>query len=104
MTEPIYVCPACGSDRVTTEHIKTIMVYTGGHFSHIVKPHDSDSPATCLDCEWTGERRDLKLCCAMPTDAELLAHIKKAVPGLTMVNTALMVAKAALEEFGSGHA
>lgn len=38
---------------------------------------------------------------AMPTDAELLAHIKKAVPGLTSVNTALMVAKAVLEKFGS---
>lgn len=37
----------------------------------------------------------------MPTDAELLAHIKKAVPGLTRVNTALMVAKAVLEKFGS---
>lgn len=43
----------------------------------------------------------LKLCRAMPTDAELLAHIKEAVPGLTRVNTALMVAKAVLEKFGS---
>lgn len=43
----------------------------------------------------------LKLCPAMPTDAELLAHIKEAVPGLTRVNTALMVAKAVLEKFGS---
>ena len=60
MTEPIYVCPACGSDRVTTEHIKTIMIYTGGHFSHIVKTYDSDSPVTCIDCEWMGERRDLE--------------------------------------------
>ena len=37
----------------------------------------------------------------MPADAELLAHIKEAVPGLTRVNTALMVAKAVLEKFGS---
>ena len=58
--EPIYVCPECGSDRVTTEHIQTFMVYTGGHFSHIVKTHGPDSPATCIDCQWTGERRDLK--------------------------------------------
>lgn len=43
----------------------------------------------------------LKLCRAMPADAELLAHIKKAVPGLTRFNTALMVAKAVLEKFGS---
>ena len=40
---------------------------------------------------------------AMPTDAELLAYIKKAVPGLIRVNTALMVAKAVLEKFGSRH-
>ena len=60
MTEPIYVCPECGSDRVTTEHIQTFMVYTGGHFSHIVKTHDSDSSATCLACWWKGERKDLK--------------------------------------------
>ena len=47
MTEPIYVCPACGSDRVTTGHIQTFMVYIGGH-------------ATCLACWWKGERKDLK--------------------------------------------
>ncbi len=60
MTEPIYVCPECDSDRVTAEHIQTFMVYTGGHFSHSVKTHDSDSSATCLACWWKGERKDLK--------------------------------------------
>ena len=45
---------------MTAEHIQTFMVYTGGHFSHIVKTHDSDSSATCLACWWKGERRDLK--------------------------------------------
>ena len=58
--EPIYVCPECDSDRVTAEHIQTFMVYTGGHFSHSVKTHDSDSSATCLACWWKGERKDLK--------------------------------------------
>lgn len=58
MTEPIYVCPECDSDRVTAEHIQTFMVYTGGTFSHSVKT--SDSSATCLACWWKGERRDLK--------------------------------------------
>ena len=42
MTEPIYVCPECGSDRVTTEHHQKFMANTGDH------------------CEWMGERRDLK--------------------------------------------
>ena len=51
--------------------------------------------------ETTGCDDALKLCRAMPTDAELLAHIKRAVPGLTRANTALMVAKAVLEKFGS---
>ena len=60
MTEPVLTCPECGSDRVTAEHIQTFMVYIGGHFSHIVKTHDSDSPATCLACWWKGERGDLK--------------------------------------------
>ena len=44
MTEPIYVCPECGSD----------------HYCHSMKPQDADSPATCIDCQWIGERRDLK--------------------------------------------
>ena len=59
-TEPIYVCPECDSDRVTAEPIQTFMVYTGGHFSHSVKTHASDSSATCLACWWKGERKDLK--------------------------------------------
>lgn len=38
MKEPIYVCPACDSDRVTAEHIQTFMVYTGGTFPTVSKP------------------------------------------------------------------
>ena len=60
MTEPIYVCPACGSDRVTTEHHQKFMANTGDHYCHSMKPQDADSPATCIDCQWIGERRDLK--------------------------------------------
>ena len=60
MTEPIYVCPECGSDRVTTEHHQKFMVNTDDHYCHSMKPQDADSPATCIDCQWTGERRDLK--------------------------------------------
>lgn len=60
MTEPIYVCPECGSDRVTTEHHQMFMVNTGEHYCHSVKPQDADSPATCLACLWEGERGDLK--------------------------------------------
>lgn len=60
MTEPIYVCPECDSDRVTTEHHQMFMVNTGDHYCHSMKPQDADSPATCIDCEWMGKRRDLK--------------------------------------------
>ena len=38
MTEQIYVCPECGSDQVTTEHIQTFMVYTGALFPQCQNP------------------------------------------------------------------
>ena len=60
MTEPVLTCPACGSDRVTTAHIQTFMVNTCEHYCHSVKTHDPDSPARCIRCDWTGERKDLK--------------------------------------------
>ena len=53
-------CSACGSDRVTTEHHQMFMVNTGDHYCHAMKTQDAGSQATCIDCEWTGERRDLK--------------------------------------------
>ena len=59
MSEPTYTCPECGSDRVTAEHIQTFMVYTGGHFSHSIKTNDSNSPARCIRCDWTGVRQNL---------------------------------------------
>lgn len=55
----IYTCPDCSSERVTTEHHQMFMVNTGDHWCHSMKVHDSDSPATCLDCRWQGERRHL---------------------------------------------
>lgn len=60
MAESTLVCPACGSDRVTTEHHQMFMANTGEHYCHSIKTYDSDSPATCLDCRWTGLRQDLK--------------------------------------------
>ena len=59
MSEPTYTCPECGSDQVTTAHIQTFMVNTGDHYCHSMKTHDSDSPARCLDCDWTGQRHQL---------------------------------------------
>ncbi len=53
-------CPDCGSEQVTTEHHQMFMVNTGEHWCHSVKTQDHDSPATCLDCHWKGERQHLR--------------------------------------------
>ena len=59
MSEPTYTCPECGSDRVTTAHIQTFMVNTGEHYCHSIKTNDSNSPARCIRCDWTGVRQNL---------------------------------------------
>ena len=58
--EPVFVCPECDSDKVTTEHRQMFMVNSGDHHCHSMKTQDSDSPATCLDCGWKGQRQQLK--------------------------------------------
>ncbi len=60
MTDFLYKCPNCQSKLVTTEHHEMFMVNTGEHYCHSMKTQDGDSPATCLDCGWTGERYHLK--------------------------------------------
>ena len=55
-----YTCPECGSDQVVTEHHQMLYVNSGEHYCHSMKMQDSDSPATCLECRWEGERADLK--------------------------------------------
>ncbi len=54
-----YSCSKCGSERVTVAHVQTFMVNTGEHYCHSIKTQDSDSPASCLDCGWKGERHNL---------------------------------------------
>ena len=54
-----YSCPKCGSDRVTLAHIQMFMANTGEHYCHSVKTHDSNAPASCLDCYWDGENSQL---------------------------------------------
>lgn len=55
----LLVCPECGSKQITTEHHQKFMVNTGKHYCHSMKTQDHDSPATCLTCDWTGERHQL---------------------------------------------
>lgn len=53
------ICPDCGSDQVVTEYHESIFVNTDEHYCHSMKAHDSDSPARCLDCRWSGIRANL---------------------------------------------
>lgn len=55
----VFKCPECDSDMVTTEHHQMFMVNGGEHYCHSVKTEDPDSPATCLECGWNGQRKDL---------------------------------------------
>jgi ssDNA-binding Zn-finger/Zn-ribbon topoisomerase 1 len=57
--EPVLRCPECGSDQVTVSHLQRFMANSGDHYCHSVKTHDSNSQSTCINCNWTGERKDL---------------------------------------------
>ena len=59
MTDQLLRCPECESDDVTVSYVEMIMVNTGEHYCHSVKPQDPDSEATCLCCEWRGGRGQL---------------------------------------------
>lgn len=59
-TDPTYHCPGCGSEEVFSTHEQAFMVNTCDHYCHMVKAHDSDAKAGCVDCDWRGERKDLK--------------------------------------------
>jgi transcription elongation factor Elf1 len=67
MSEPTLNCPECGSDQVTVTAEQMFMANTGDHYCHSVKTQDDDAKATCLDCRWEGERKDLV---AAPTTGE----------------------------------
>ena len=52
-------CPSCESSKVTLTHEQAFMANTGEHYCHSVKTHDDNAKASCLDCLWEGERRQL---------------------------------------------
>ena len=60
MTERSYHCPKCDSDRVVTENHEQVFVNTLRHYRDTMNHCASDSPATCLVCDWKGKRCDLK--------------------------------------------
>lgn len=57
--DEILHCPSCDSTEVTVTAEQMFMANAGGHYCHSVKTQDDDAKATCLDCRWTGERRQL---------------------------------------------
>ena len=52
-------CPECDSDNVALTAEQMFMANTHDHYCHSVKIHDDNAKATCLDCRWIGERKDL---------------------------------------------
>lgn len=60
MAEPTLHCPQCGSTEVTVTAEQMFMVNTGEHYCHSVKTQDHDAKASCLSCQWGGERHHLK--------------------------------------------
>ena len=59
MKKELLRCPECGSSEVTVSHLQRFMANTGEHYIHAVKPHDDNSEATCLNCDWRGYRWQL---------------------------------------------
>jgi transcription elongation factor Elf1 len=54
-----FMCPACGSYKVTVTAEQMFMVNTGEHYCHSVKTQDADAKASCLSCSWSGQRMNL---------------------------------------------
>ena len=57
--EDMLHCPECGSEEVAVTAERMIMVNTGDHYCHSVKTQDADAKATCLGCQWVGQRNQL---------------------------------------------
>ena len=52
-------CPECDSTEVTVTAEQAFMVNTDEHYCHSVKTHDENAKVRCLECQWTGARRQL---------------------------------------------
>lgn len=59
MSETVLSCPSCESTKVTLTHEQAFMANTLEHYCHSVKVQDDNAKASCLDCQWEGERRQL---------------------------------------------
>lgn len=54
-----YLCPGCRSEKLLVYAATAYEVNTGDFYCHASKTHDSDADASCLDCNWRGQRMDL---------------------------------------------
>lgn len=52
-------CPKCKSENVLVQAVSSYFINTDEFFCHSHKTHDEDAPCECLDCDWTGVRRDI---------------------------------------------
>ena len=53
------LCPNCGSGDVLVQEVSSYFINTDEFFCHSHKTHDKDAPCKCLDCNWTGVRKDI---------------------------------------------
>lgn len=74
MADETLRCPRCGSKNCTVTAEQMFMVNTGEHYWHSVKTQDHDAKASCLDCQWNGERHHL-------TTSPLPTRPKMILPG-----------------------
>lgn len=53
-------CPDCGTENVIVYEKHAVMANSFEHYCFSVKAHDANAEAECLNCDWTGERHQLK--------------------------------------------
>lgn len=73
MSATTYTCPDCGSPNVAVTAEQMYLANSGEHYCDSVRINNHDAKATCLDCNWGGERRHLierNEAAAVPTQAD----------------------------------
>lgn len=57
--DTLFTCPECQSSEIAVTEEQMFYINTGEHYCHSVKTHDSDAKASCLTCDWVGQRMQL---------------------------------------------
>lgn len=54
------ICPKCDTEDILVYSVTSYEVNKNmEYFCETVKPHDSDAPARCMQCQWEGIRNQL---------------------------------------------